>query len=103
MDFETEQPGMPCPLAILAGTMALMTRYADPNPGQSRAGEVEVHPLLAKKIASNLLFLQRHPALPEQFGRVMAQVHAQWANIVAVSEGQTPGFALGHCCPPVRH
>lgn len=103
MEFETEKPGMPCPLAILAGTMALMTRYADPNPGQTRRGDCDVHPLLAKKIASNLLFLQHHPALPEQFGRVMAQVHAQWANIVAARAMQSPALAMGNFCSPVRH
>lgn len=103
MDSDSEQPGQTCPLVMLAGTMALMTRYADPNPARSLHGTIEIHPLLAQKIVSNLLFLQQHPALPEQLGRVMAQAHAQWASIVAAGGVPGPARAGGDCCALVRH
>ncbi len=81
MTFDDE-PQTPCPLGLLAATVALMTRYANAAPGQTASGPCDIHPLLAKKIASNLLFLQRHPALPQQFGQVMAQVRSQWCEII---------------------
>jgi len=79
--FDDEQQTT-CPLGLIAATFALMTRYADATPGQTSSGPCNIHPLLAKKIASNLLFLQRHPDLPPQFGQVMAQVRSQWCNII---------------------
>ncbi len=92
----------PCPLGMLAATVALMTRYADAAPGRSVAGPCNVHPLLAKKIASNLLFLQHHPALPPQFGQVMAQVRLRWCDLI--NRGSDPTTHLMETtCAPLHH
>ena len=100
MTFDDEQT--PCPLGLLAATVALMTRYADAEPGQTASGPCDIHPLLAKKVASNLLFLQRHPALPPQFGKVMAQARTQWCEIINRSTvGDVRYFEPG--CTPVHH
>lgn len=93
MEFDTDEPRMPCPFGMLAATMALMTRYADPASGQTGQGVHEVHPLLARKIVSNLFFLQHHPALPEHFAQVVAQVRAQWKALADAKAGRQAGFA----------
>ncbi|HRJ22428.1 MAG TPA: hypothetical protein PLZ11_00695 [Thauera sp.] len=102
MEFDVEERQTPCPLGLIAATVALMTRYADPAPGQTASGPCDVHPLLAKKIASNLLFLQHHPELPAQFGQVMAQARTQWCGMVERGAGNAP-LPMAHACPSMRH
>ena len=102
MEFDAEERQTPCPLGLIAATVALMTRYADPAPGQTASGPRDVHPLLAKKIASNLLFLQHHPELPAQFAQVMAQARAQWCGIVERGPGKTP-LPMAHARSAAHH
>jgi hypothetical protein len=71
------QAEWPCAGALVAGTFALMTAWANPEPG-ARIGLQEQRALLARKIVSNLFFLQQHPALAEPLRRVIAQTHQRW-------------------------
>lgn len=104
MEFDTDTPQTPCPLGLIAATVALMTRYADRAPAQTHAGPCDVHPLLAKKIVSNLFFLQHHPHLPPAFGRVMAQAHAQWRSMIDDgTDGRRAAFVPDPSCPTIRH
>jgi hypothetical protein len=72
-------PEAACAEALLAGTVALMTAWAHPCP--CAADEALKHRwLIARKLASNLGFLSRHPALSPPLRRVMAQAQAAWAG-----------------------
>lgn len=75
-----DQPETPCAFGLLAATVALMTRYADPAT-DARVDIDTMRNLLARKIVSNLFFLQHHPAVPQAFGQVMAQAHQHWVGI----------------------
>lgn len=104
MEMDTDTPQTPCPLGMIAATVALMTRYVDPARGQTHAGPCDIHPLLAKKIVSNLFFLQHHPDLPPAFGRVMAQAHAQWRSMIDEGTGERRAtFAHTSSGPTIRH
>ena len=71
---DTEDYVMPCAEAMLAGTLALMTGYAQSAQAQ-HAG------LMARKIVSNLFFLSRHPALSPEFRRVVERLHGAWGGV----------------------
>lgn len=69
---EHELPGVE---AVLAGTLALMTGY-------SQALQADLHPLqrvaMGAKIAHNLALLAEHPALSENFQRIVLGLGARW-------------------------
>ncbi len=71
---DQDQDHLPTPSAeaMVAGTMALMTGFA-----QSPA-HCPHRPLLAKKIISNLYFLAGHPALSEALRATMANLRTRW-------------------------
>lgn len=71
---DTEDYVMPCAEAMLAGTLALMTGYAQSAQAQ-HAG------LMARKIVSNLFFLSRHPTLSPEFRRVVERMHGAWSSV----------------------
>ena len=62
---------LPCAGGLIAGTLALMTSWADPEPSAPRA-------LVARKIVSNLFLLRHHPELGEPLRRVIGKVHERW-------------------------
>lgn len=70
----------PCAFQMLAATVALMTRYADPVP-DAKIDVDKMRNLLARKIVANLFFLQHHPSVPPGFSQVMAQAHQHWVGI----------------------
>lgn len=72
-----EDNGLPCAHGLLAATMALMTGHALPAP-DARVDEATLRRLTARKIVSNLFFLQHHPDLPPGLRQVAAQLHARW-------------------------
>jgi hypothetical protein len=84
--FSTAAPELsdfPCAGALVAGTFALMTTWALPDaPGADATSHPQRHAqrqvLIARKIVSNLFFLQHHPALGEPLRRVMAHAHERW-------------------------
>ena len=69
-------PALPCAGSLLAGTLALMTGWAECSDGARRV-------LMARKIASNLFFLREHPQLPGGLRLVVAKVHAHWVELAA--------------------
>lgn len=79
----------PCAFGLLAATVALMTRYADPAP-DATIGADKMRNLLARKIVSNLFFLQHHPSVPPAFGQVMAQAHQHWVGIARQPQATHP-------------
>lgn len=66
--------------ALVAGTLALMTAWADPCP-QSSLGAAALRGVLARKIVSNLFFLQHHPYTSSQLRPVIAKAHKQWGEL----------------------
>jgi hypothetical protein len=74
--------------ALVAGTVALMTAWADPCP-QARIDAAAQRALLAHKVALNLLLLQRHAHASDALRRVMANAQSRWAHL-----------AQGHALPP---
>ena len=77
---ELDEGALPCPLALIAANVALMSAYAHPDiapddEGTARRGS------LARKVVSNLYFLSQHPALPAALRQVMAQAHHHWVQV----------------------
>jgi len=70
-DQSAEEYTMPCAEAMLAGTLALMTGYAQ----QQDAG---VRSLMARKVVSNLFFLSGHPHLSDAFRTMLVNLRARW-------------------------
>lgn len=66
--------------ALVAGTIALMTSWADPCPNASVGLDAQ-RSLLARKVVSNLFFLHHHPELSDPLRSVMARAHARWVDI----------------------
>lgn len=76
-DIDVELPSVE---GLLAGTLALMTGYAQRAAGLRGQTEVD---LMAKKIASNLHFLKTHPYLSQPFAAVLDNLHALWMDLSA--------------------
>lgn len=89
-DTDDDVP-LPCPHALIAGTLALMTTWADPAPGNA-LDVASLRSLLARKVVSNLFFLAEHPALPPGMRQVMAQVRGRW-QALASAGGAAPAPA----------
>jgi hypothetical protein len=90
--------------ALLVGcTMALMTSWAlhdapevDGARGGAAAGTGGPRGLMARKIVSNLFFLQHHPAVDAGLRRVIGNVHAHWRQI---AQGEAPAEAAPRRAP----
>lgn len=67
-----------CAEALWAGTLALMTRYAEPDSSLLR-------PIIARKVACNLEHLARHPDLARPLGCVVRRSRARWAALAGVA------------------
>ena len=70
----------PCAASLLAGTLALMTGWAEPAPS-ARLDATRQRALMARKIVSNLFFLREHPDLPNGLRMVATKLHARWSDI----------------------
>lgn len=86
-DDDTDLP-VPSLEALVAGTMALMTSWADPFPS-ARIDAVGQRNLLARKVVSNLFFLQHHPCASPALRQVMANAHQRWAGL-ALGDAHEP-------------
>jgi hypothetical protein len=75
--FADDAPPLPCAAGLIAGTLALMTCWAAPEPG-ARASHEEQRALMARKIASNLYFLREHPDLAPGMRQVVGKAHQRW-------------------------
>lgn len=65
---------LPCAEGLLAGTLALMTAYAQ-NCCAERRG------FLVSKIAVNLSTFVRHTSFSDPFRSAVGKLHAQWARL----------------------
>ena len=85
---EDDLDHLPCPGALLAGTLALMTAWADPC-GNAQCIAAKQRHLMARKIVSNLFFLKEHPHVAPLMRNVMANAHRRWVLVAAsVEEGE---------------
>lgn len=78
--------------ALIAGTVALMTTWADPCP-HAPLPVADLRRLVARKVVSNLFFLQHHPLLRPELRHCMAQAHARW---VGLAQAQSTQAAVPH-------
>lgn len=84
LDSEPQAPSLH---ALVATTLALMTRWAEPQPQACPEQLRRMRSLLARKIVSNLFFLQHHPAAPAPLRQVVANVHRCWQAMVQGAQG----------------
>ncbi len=72
---------LPCIDGLLAGTLALMTGYAE---HQCEQGKADSRHLMAKKVVSNLFFLTTHPQIPTAFAAVLRNLQSHWHTLSAL-------------------
>ncbi len=98
-DFEDSSPALPCAGGLIAGTLALMTCWAAPEPSATGTEEQQ-RALMARKIASNLYFLRAHPDIAPGLRQVIGKVHERWvliaqtAPVAATPEHRSDAAAL---------
>lgn len=83
--------------ALVAGTVALMTTWASPCPG-ARIDPAAQRSLLARKVVSNLFFLQNHPCASPALRQVMANAHQRWVALAQAPA--TEGLGDRACSVP---
>ncbi len=88
--------------ALLAGTMALMTAWAAPC-AQARLDREALRRRLARKVQSNLFFLQHHPDIGPALCQVIGQMHPQWATLTGSAQEAPPRPAVPECRPEPLH
>lgn len=76
---------MPCAFGLLVGTLALMTAHASPEP-ETHVDVTTQRRLMARKIVSNLFFLQHDPDAPPPLRQVAANMHVRWLSMSESSE-----------------
>ena len=70
----------------MAGTLALMTAWAAPEPDASIDADQQ-RALIARKIVSNLFFLSHHPDVGAGLRHVIGNVHQRW---LPMAQGARP-------------
>lgn len=75
---------MPCPVALIAQAMGLMSSYA---AGGCSCGAQQA---LAQAVIERLHLLGRHPQLPESLQLAMRQTHGQWVALLQSSQQLPP-------------
>jgi hypothetical protein len=76
--------------ALFAATLALMTRWAETVAPAHEEAPCRLRSLLARKIVSNLFFLQHHPTAGEQFRQIVANVHQAWQGMAGTAQDSRP-------------
>lgn len=75
---------LPCAEALLAGTLALMSAYAQGSPtGHGR-------PLMAAQVVSNLIRLSHHPAFTPTMHTVLNRLCGSWQQQVTGNAPTAP-------------
>jgi hypothetical protein len=87
---------LPAAEALLAGTLALMTGFDDPQ-AESPLRADSTRALVARKISENLSLLATHPMLTPAFQTVVWGLCNRWRGICAKLCGGTVGtpWAMG--------
>jgi hypothetical protein len=85
-DEHVDPSSQPCATALVAGTLALMTTWADPCPTCTLEPTAQRR-LLARKVASNLFYMKHHPAFSPALRQVMAHAHARWLDLAQRENG----------------
>lgn len=85
---------LPCIDAMLMGTLALMTGYAE---HQCEQGNPRCRDLMAKKIGSNLFFLASHPRLSAPMAAVMGNLQRHWHTLSARTSLESSAAASSGC------
>lgn len=67
-----EEYTLPTVEALMAGTLALMTGYAQ------AAAEGPQRPLMARKLVSNLFFLAEHPLVSPPMRCMLSKLRTRW-------------------------
>jgi hypothetical protein len=96
-----EEYTLPNVEALLAGTLALMTGYAQSAP------DCPHRVCMADKLVSHLLCLSTHPQLSPQMQAMLANLRTRWQlqlenSVAATAEDPTP-TALWHTAPAGVH
>jgi hypothetical protein len=79
-----EEYVLPSVDALMAGTLALMTGYA-------QAAETCAHrPLMAKKLVSNLFFLANHPHVSPTMRCMLGNLRTRWQLTLEASVAPVP-------------
>lgn len=103
MEHADDDSDLPLPSldGLVAGTVALMTAWAAPCP-DARLDAPAQRSLLARKVVSNLFFLQHHPQASEPLRRVMANAHAHWVALARGGETASAACAAVAAEPTAR-
>ncbi len=88
---------LPCIDGMLAGTLALMTGYAE---HQCEQGNPSCRHLMAKKIVSNLYFLASHPQMPSTMALVMRNLQSHWHTLSALGALENGASAVAESSAP---
>ncbi len=87
-----EEHELPSVEAVLAGTLALMTGY-------SQALQADLHPQqriqMGLKIGAHLEWLAEHPALSENFQRLLSGLRSRWRLMSECTAQAAPAWADG--------
>jgi hypothetical protein len=79
--YDDDNPcARPCAGGLLAGTLALMTCWAAPEP-EADVGAKQQRSLIARKVVSNLFFLRDHPDVGPGLQQVIGRLHQRWILI----------------------
>jgi hypothetical protein len=86
---ETDDPSdeeylLPSVDALMAGTFALMTGYAQAGPGCPNRG------LIVKKLVSNLFFLANHPQVAPAMRCMLGNLRTRWQILLEESGAHGP-------------
>jgi hypothetical protein len=93
---DDDAAGVPRLECLVAGTLALMTCWADP-PADLRVEPATHRRLLARKIVSNLFFICRHPHASESLRAVMGKARCRWQALAcpACADAADPAAPAG--------
>jgi hypothetical protein len=99
-----EHDELPSIDALIAGTVALMTAWADPCP-HAPVGPAHLRHLIARKVVSNLFFLQHHPCARPELRQSLAAAHAQWVGLAVRTQqdAQATVVPVERCGHPGQH
>jgi hypothetical protein len=86
-----EEYSLPCAEALMAGTLALMTGYAQSGDAQRDA--------LRGKIVANLQSLSALPTLTPHFRTMLANLGERWAGAVPAMQPAERERRLWHAAP----